>query len=289
MTVPFPVDEAREIVRRALDEDLGPRGDLTTRALVASGVVARGDFVARERLVAAGMPLIAITMDEMAPRGGGPVSVTLLACDGQRVEAGTALARVEGDASSVLGGERVALNFLSHLSGIATMTAACVAEVAGTGCSISDTRKTTPGLRVLEKYAVAIGGGENHRAGLGAMVLVKDNHKHLVGGIGAVVARLRRSLCAPAEVEVEVENLEELTVVLEAGVGWILLDNFDVETVREAVRRTAGRAHLEASGGLRPGRLRAYAETGVQRLSLGFLTHGATGADIALELDQRPP
>ncbi len=284
MNAAFPVEAARDLVRRALDEDLGQRGDLTTRAVTPRGLVARGEVVARAPLVAAGLPLVAMTMDEMAPRGGGPVAVTLLAEDGARKPAGAPLARLEGDAAAVLGGERVLLNLLSRLSGIATLTAACVDEVAGTGCRISDTRKTTPGLRALEKYAVAVGGGENHRAGLGSMVLVKDNHKHLAGGMSEVIAALRRSLCVLADVEVEVENLAELDIVLAAGVGWVLLDNFDVATVREAVRRTAGRAKLEASGGMSPGRLRPYAEAGVQRISLGALTHGARAVDIALEL-----
>lgn len=282
---PFPLDAAREVVRRGLDEDLGAGGDVTTRALVRPGTPAGGLLVAREPMVIAGLPLAGLVMAEMAARGGGPVTVEPLRGEGETAGAGDALCRLTGDAWSLLSGERVLLNLLSRLSGIATLTAQCVAEIAGTGATIADTRKTTPGLRPLEKYAVAAGGGENHRSTLDALVLVKDNHKLLVGGLEGVVAGLRAAGLDLGAVEVEVDRLAEFDVALAAGCGWILLDNFGVDDVREAARRAAGRARLEASGGLRPGRLRAYAEAGVNRLSLGLLTHGARAVDIGLDFE----
>jgi nicotinate-nucleotide pyrophosphorylase (carboxylating) len=194
------------------------------------------------------------------------------------------LATVQGPPAVVLGGERVALNFLGRLTGIATLTASAVCEVAGTGARVSDTRKTTPGLRALEKYAVAAGGGENHRATLDAMVMLKDNHKLIAGGIGEAIRRAEAAGFPAREIEVEVETLAELDEALASGAGWILLDNMPLDAIREAVRRGAGRARLEVSGGLRPGALRPFAEAGVDRLSLGVLTHGARAMDLALDV-----
>ena len=283
----FPEDAARELLRRALDEDLGP-GDVTTRALVPATGRARAVAVAREELVVCGLPFGRLTMDEMAARGEGAVAVEVPATEGTRVAAGTPLLRLDGAARAILSGERVLLNILSRLSGVATLTARCVAEIAGTKATIADTRKTTPGLRLLEKYAVACGGGENHRIGLFDLVLVKDNHKQFVGGMPEVVEGLRRAGHDLARVELEVDSLDEFDVALAAGAGFILLDNFTPEMVREASRRAAGRTKLEASGGLRAGNLRAYAEAGVDRLSLGSLTHGARAVDIALDFEADP-
>ncbi len=288
MSPAFPADAARVLVRRALDEDLGRAGDVTTRAVVPPGSRAAARLVAREEFVLAGLPLAALVMDEMAARGAGAVTVEPVAAEGGTQPRGAVLARLVGDAAGLLGGERVLLNLVGRLSGIATLTARAVAEVAGTGATIADTRKTTPGLRALEKYAVACGGGENHRFGLDAMILVKDNHKLLAGGIEGVLARLAASGADLAAAEVEVDSLAEFDRVLESGAGWILLDNFGVDDVVEARRRAAARGRavaLEVSGGLRPGNLRAYAEAGVQRLSLGALTHGARSVDVALDFE----
>ncbi len=280
----FPLDAAREAVIRALDEDLGPGGDVTTRAIAGTGGHAVGEIVAREPLVVAGLPLVALVFEEMARRTGLAARVVLLCEDGAAVGAGTVLATVEGPPAVVLGGERVALNFLGRLTGIASLTAEAVREVAGTRARVSDTRKTTPGLRALEKYAVAAGGGENHRSTLDAMVLLKDNHKLIAGGVGEAIRRAEAAGYPAHGIEVEVDTLEELDEALAAGAGWILLDNMPLEAIREAARRGAGRARLEVSGGLRPGRLRPFAEAGVDRLSLGTLTHGARARDVALDV-----
>jgi len=280
----FPLDAARDAVRRALDEDLGPGGDITTRAIAAHAGDATGEIVAREGLVVCGLPVVSLVFEEMSRRCDASAVVAAQVAEGAPVETGTVLARIVASPAVLLGGERVALNFLGRMTGIATMTARAVAEVAGTAARVSDTRKTTPGLRVLEKYAVAVGGGENHRPTLDSMVLVKDNHKWLAGGITEAVRRVETAGYPAQQIEVEVETLEELDEALRLGVGWILLDNMPLEAVREAVRRAAGRARLEVSGGLRPGRLRAVAETGVDRLSMGALTHGAHSMDVALDV-----
>jgi nicotinate-nucleotide pyrophosphorylase (carboxylating) len=280
----FPTDLARSLVGRALAEDHGAGGDITTRTITPRGARARGLVVARAPFVVAGLPLVELAAQGMAAHGGGPVVVELRAVDGARVEPHATLARLAGDAWSILGAERVLLNFIARLSGIATLTAECVAEVARSRCTIADTRKTTPGLRALEKYAVAVGGGENHRPTLDSMVLVKDNHKLLAGGAAPALAKLRDAGVDLSCVEFEVDDLVEFDVALAAGVGWILLDNFTPEMVRTAAQRSGGRARLEVSGGLAPGRLRAFAEAGVDRLSIGLLTHGARAVDVALDL-----
>lgn len=285
----FPEDAARDLVSRALDEDHGAGGDLTTRTLVPRGTRATGAVVAREPLVACGVPVAALVFDAMRARGTGPVAVIDAVADGTTVPRAGTLFALAGDAWAILGGERVLLNVLARLCGIATLTAACVAEVHGTAARIADTRKTTPGLRALEKYAVATGGGENHRPALDALILAKDNHKLLAGGIPGVVSALRAAGIDPATVEIEVDSLDEFDLALAAGAGWILVDNMDPESVREAVRRAAGRARIEASGGLRPGLLRGYAEAGADRLSLGLLTHGVRAVDIGLDFAPRDP
>lgn len=288
MTLPaFPTDNARAVVVRALEEDLGRGGDLTTRSVLALSTRARAALVARQDTVLAGIPLLRIVIDEVIRRVGGRVEIDEQARDGDRLVAGSLAATLAGDAWPILAGERVLLNLIARLCGVASLTATAVNEVAGTACRIADTRKTTPGLRALEKYAVAVAGGENHRATLDALILVKDNHKELAGGIVNVLAALRASGISLADVEIEVDTLEEFDQVVAAGVGWILLDNMSLAQVREAVRRNQGRARLEVSGGLVPGRLRPLAEAGVDRLSLGKLTHGAQAVDLALDIAPR--
>lgn len=279
----FPFEAAQSIVDRALDEDLGVGGDITTRATVPIDLTGTTTLVARESTVAVGLPLIEQVMTTVARQVGGRVEVALLVDEGRSVAATTSLARLSGSVWPILAGERVLLNLVARLCGIATLTALAVEEVRGTHCRIADTRKTTPGLRALEKYAVAVAGGENHRTRLDQLVMVKDNHKTLVGGMMQVLAQLRAHGVPLSECEIEVDSLDELDLVIEAGAGWILLDNMSVEQVREAVSRTRGRARLEVSGGMRVGQLRPYAELGVDRISLGSLTHAAKAIDLALD------
>jgi nicotinate-nucleotide pyrophosphorylase (carboxylating) len=277
--------ELRRAVAAALDEDLRVEGDVTSRAVLDAGASCRSVIEARERLVLAGAPVLREVFEELGRRGYAPVSVRELAGEGDELAPGAVVFRVEGDAAAVLAGERTGLNYLQRLSGIATFTRRCVAEVEGTGVAILDTRKTTPGLRFLEKYAVAVGGGTNHRTGLYDRVLIKDNHLALSGGIRRAVERARAAGHPRERVEVEIESPAGVEEAVAAGAGWILLDNFEPEELREAVRLCAGRARLEASGGLRPGDLRRFAETGVDALSLGALTHSAPAADLALEME----
>lgn len=281
----FPIRAAELIVGAALDEDFGGGGDITTTATLPRPLGAAARVVAREATIVAGLPLIPLVLGAVSKRLGQSARSEAACGDGARVPAATTLARIEGDAAVVLGAERVILNLMSRLCGVARLTAAAVDEVAGTGCRIADTRKTTPGLRALERYAVAVAGGENHRSSLAAQILVKDNHKQLAGGLAVVLDRLRSANLDLAAVEIEVETLEEFDLALAAGSGWILLDNMPLEQIREATRRARGRTRLEVSGGLRPGRLRPLAELGINRLSLGLLTHGAPAVDLALDID----
>lgn len=270
-------------VSNALLEDRAPE-DVTTLATVPAEATARAAFVARQAGVLAGMPLVAETYRQLDAR----VRLVPHFADGDRFPDGAVLATVEGPARAILQGERVALNFLQRLSGIATATRAFVDAVIGTGCRILDTRKTTPGLRELEKYAVRCGGGSNHRRDLAVMAMVKDNHRALLARQGETLAEAVRRIRARSPgipVEVEVESLAELEEALRAGADWILLDNMPVEVVREAVRRAAGRAKLEASGGVTLERVRAIAETGVDAISVGAITHSVRALDIALDLE----
>lgn len=270
-------------VSNALLEDRAPE-DVTTLATVPVEAAARGAFVARQAGILAGMPLVAETYRQLDAR----VRLVPHFADGDRFGDGAVLATVEGPARAILQGERVALNFLQRLSGIATTTRAFVDAVAGTGCRILDTRKTTPGLRELEKYAVRCGGGSNHRRDLAVMAMVKDNHRALLARQGATLAEAVRRIRARSPgipVEVEVDSLAELEEALRAGADWILLDNMPVEVLREAVRQAAGRAKLEASGGVTLERVRAIAETGVDAISVGAITHSVRAVDIALELE----
>jgi nicotinate-nucleotide pyrophosphorylase (carboxylating) len=267
------------VVRQALAEDL-LLGDPTSDGLVAAGAVAQAALLVKEPGVVCGLPLVRAVFAALDKT----VLVAVGVDDGERVDGvPTEIARITGPARAILAGERTALNALGRLSGIATLTARCVAELEGTGATLLDTRKTTPGLRELEKYAVRCGGGTNHRMNLGEALLVKDNHLRLAGGVSAAVARLRRT--APRlRLEVETETLDDVREALDAGVNRILLDNMTVEQLRAAVDIVAGRVELEASGGITLANLREVGETGVDFVSLGALTHSARALDVSLEV-----
>ena len=270
------------VIEAALDEDLA-WGDATTEALVPPGLKARADIAARAQGIVAGLPIAARAFRVVDPS----LEVDYLATDGERVVDGLPLLRVEGPARSILMAERVALNFLQRLSGVATLTGRFVDAVAGTEARIVDTRKTTPGLRVLEKYAVRCGGGANHRMHLGDAVLVKDNHRAVLAATGRslpeAVARLKRGLPPTMTVEVEVETLEELEDVLQGGPDAVLLDNMSPNELRVAVLTVRGRAITEASGGITLETVRTVAESGVDLISIGALTHSAPALDLALD------
>jgi nicotinate-nucleotide pyrophosphorylase (carboxylating) len=270
-----------DVVRRALLEDLGRAGDVTTDAIARPGLAGRAVVVAREGGRVAGLDPALLAFRLLDPPCRGEV----LRGDGIDVAPGEAIARVEASARALLAAERTALNLLGHLSGIATATRAVVARLEGLPTRVACTRKTTPGLRALEKHAVRVGGGHSHRYGLDDAVLVKDNHVALAGGIGEAVLRVRRSVGHTVKVEVEVDTLAQLDEALAAGVDAVLLDNMDLATLREAVRRARGRALTEASGGIRPESVREVAETGVDLVSLGWLTHSAPALDVALDLE----
>ena len=270
-----------ELVARALDEDVGA-GDVTTAATVPAELRARAVITQKAPGVVFGLEVAEQTFRAV----DSDASFERLAPAGEWREGGPVLA-VEGSARALLTAERTALNFLARLSGIATLTARYVREAQGTGARILDTRKTTPGLRALEKAAVAAGGGTNHRAGLYDAILIKENHAALAGGVGEAVRRARAS--APGLVlEVEARDLREVDEALAAGAGRILLDNMSVEELRAAVDRVAGRAELEASGGITLETLREAASTGVDFISVGALTHSAPALDFSLLLEPLP-
>lgn len=270
-----------EVVRAALREDLGRAGDITTAATIPAGTMATGRIVARRPGTIAGMPAVVETFRQVDPDCLCQVQIQ----DGSAVPPGSVLAHVKGEAASLLTAERTALNFLGHLSGVATATAELVAAVVGTKASIVDTRKTTPGLRTLEKYAVRMGGGKNHRFGLDDAVLIKDNHIVAAGGVGPAIRRAKAAVGHMVVVECEVENLSQLEEALAAGADAILLDNMSPDQLREAVRINAGKAMLEASGGITLATVRAVAETGVDLISAGWITHSAPNLDVALDFD----
>ncbi len=269
------VEELRAIVRRSLEEDLG-EGDLTTRLTVPEGKKARGTFFAQQDLVVAGLTVAAEVFRVLDPACLWDAAVE----DGAEVKAGAALAVVEGAAASLLAGERVALNFLQHLTGVATLARRLKQKLAGLKTELLDTRKTTPGLRALEKYAVLVGGGANHRFRLDDGILIKNNHLRLAGGIRKTVESARRKRPRALAIEVEVANLAELDEAIAAGADTVLLDNMTPDDVRQCVARARGRVRLEVSGGIRAENIRAYAETGVDYISAGILTHSAPAADI---------
>jgi nicotinate-nucleotide pyrophosphorylase (carboxylating) len=270
-----------DLVRRALAEDLGRAGDVTTDAIVAPDRSGRAVVVARAAGRVAGLEPALLAFRLLDP---GCVAEVRLP-DGSDAGAGQEIARVTARARALLTGERTALNLLGRLSGIATTTRDVVARLQGLPTRVAATRKTTPGLRALEKYAVRVGGGESHRFGLDDAVLVKDNHVALAGGIAPAVRRVRESAGHMLKLEVEVDTLAQLDEALALGVDAVLLDNMDVATLREAVRRARGRALTEASGGVRPDNVRAIAETGVDLVSIGWLTHSAPALDVALDVE----
>jgi nicotinate-nucleotide pyrophosphorylase (carboxylating) len=269
-----------ELVRRALAEDLGRAGDITTDAVVPPSLPAEAEIVARAAGRVAGLEPALLAFRLLDPACVADVRHG----DGRDVAAGSVLAHVRARARAILTAERTALNLLGHLCGVATATRDAVARLEGLKTEVACTRKTTPGLRALEKYAVRVGGGESHRYGLDDAVLVKDNHVALAGGIGEALRRARDGVGHTVRIEVEVDTLAQLDEALALGVHAVLLDNMDLETMREAVRRAKGRAFTEASGGVRPERLREVAETGVDLVSLGWLTHSAPALDVALEI-----
>jgi nicotinate-nucleotide pyrophosphorylase (carboxylating) len=265
------------LVATALAEDVGD-GDLTTTALVPDDARCRAQLLLEENGIACGIDVAAAVFRTLDPS----VSVTVVTADGSPVDAApVVLAEVEGPARAILTGERTALNLVGRLSGIATLTHRFVDEVAGTGVAILDTRKTTPGLRALEKYAVRCGGGVNHRAGLYDAILVKENHIRIAGGITAAAAALAHRT---ETIEVEAETLDQVEEALAAGVGRILLDNMTPTELRAAVTLVGGRAKLEASGGVSLETVRSYAETGVDFISVGALTHSARSLHVSLEV-----
>ena len=270
-----------DLVRRALAEDLGRAGDLTTDAIVPAELEGRAAVVARQagRIAGLAPALHAFRLLDPASRA------EICKPDGSDAKAGETVARVSARARALLTGERTALNVLGRLSGIATATRDVVARLQGLKARVACTRKTTPGLRALEKYAVRVGGGESHRYGLHDAVLVKDNHLAVAGGVGEAVRRARRHNGHLVKLEVEVDTLAQLDEALSVGVDVVLLDNMDLEMLREAVRRCRGRALTEASGGIRLENVRAVAETGVDLVSLGWLTHSAPALDVALDVE----
>lgn len=279
MITPLPDLLITPIVRAALAEDLGRAGDLTSQACVPAEARLSVIWAARRPGVLAGLDCARLALAELAPEAG----FIALADDGDTLSPGQVLARAEAPARAVLAAERTGLNLMGRLSGIATLTRAYVDAVAGTGVRITDTRKTTPGLRQLEKYAVRCGGGVNHRFGLDDAILIKDNHVAACGGVRPALERAQATAGHLVKVEIEVDGLDQLAQALPLSPDVIMLDNFSLADLRKAVAMTAGRVTLEASGGVDLTTVRAIAETGVQVISVGALTHSAPGLDIGLD------
>ncbi|MGZ0710438.1 carboxylating nicotinate-nucleotide diphosphorylase (plasmid) [Coraliomargarita sp. W4R53] len=271
------------VVGAALEED-APWGDLTSEYLIVETAMARADLVARERGVFSGGDVFAAAFTLTDPR----ITVQLVAQDGASFESGDVLAVVSGPARGVLTAERIGLNFVQRMSGVATLTAQFVAEVAHTGVRIADTRKTTPGLRAFERKAVRDGGGRNHRYSLSDAVMAKDNHLAILTRDGASITQAlhaaKNRLPHTAHLEVEVDRLDQIDAVLDAGIGTIMLDNFTLAELRTGVTQIAGRATVEASGGVSLDTVRAIAETGVDVISVGALTHSARALDLGLDV-----
>jgi nicotinate-nucleotide pyrophosphorylase (carboxylating) len=272
---------AESIVRAALLEDIGHGGDLTTDAIVGNDLRSKARIVSRRPGTIAGLPFAALAFQLLDPR----LEIVARTSEGARVEADGVVAEISGRARAILTGERTALNLLGRLSGIATATRRLVDFVAGTRAKIADTRKTTPGLRALERYAVARGGGSNHRFGLDDAVLIKDNHLALAGSVGAAVASARAHVGHTIKIEIEVDNLEQLRDALTQPVDAVLLDNMTPAQLSEAVRIVDGRVITEASGGVTAENVVEIARTGVDIISVGSLTHSAPALDLSLEMD----
>jgi nicotinate-nucleotide pyrophosphorylase (carboxylating) len=279
MTEGLPENAVQDIVSRALAEDVGT-GDVTTLAIVDAQEQCRAEIVAQADGVIAGLPVARLAFHAVDPQ----VAFDAIVSDGARVSEGMTIAHLAGPTQAILTAERTALNFLQRLSGIATTTAEYVEAVHGTAARVLDTRKTAPGLRLLDKYAVRVGGGYNHRIGLFDGVLVKDNHLRAAGGVGEAVRRARACAHHLLKVEVEVQTLDEVEEAIEAGADVILLDNMDASEVQEAVALIEGRSLTEVSGGVTLDGIRELAETGVDLISVGALTHSVTALDISLEV-----
>ena len=279
MTPPLPDLLIAPVVRAALAEDLGRAGDVTAQACIAPDARLTAVFATRKAGVVSGLACARLALAELDPTATFEARMA----DGEAVAAGAHLARVEANARALLSAERPGLNLLGRLSGVATLTRAYVDAVAGTHARIVDTRKTTPGLRALEKYAVRCGGGVNHRFGLDDAILIKDNHVAACGSVGEAVRRARAAVGHMMKVEVEVDGLDQLDEALAEGPDTIMLDNFSLDDLREAVRRAGGRTILEASGGISLQTVRPVAETGVDVISVGALTHSAAVLDIGLD------
>jgi nicotinate-nucleotide pyrophosphorylase (carboxylating) len=275
--VAVATDTVERVVLAALAEDIGA-GDVTTEATVADDAVGTAELLVKEAGVVCGLRVAETAFRALDPE----IRFEAFVSDGDDVEPPAVVARLTGSERAILTAERVALNFLGRLSGIATQTRRYVEAVEGTGAAVLDTRKTTPGLRALEKYAVAAGGGRNHRFGLDDAVLIKDNHLRAAGSIAAAVTLVRAA--TDLSVEVECETLVQVGEALDAGVDAILLDNMSLDELRAAVALVDGRARLEASGGVTLDTIRAIAETGVDEISVGALTHSARSLDVSLEL-----
>ena len=274
--------EIEAAVMRALAEDLGRAGDVTSTATIPEGTRARAALVARAAGVISGLPLVVEALRKL----DSAVKIAPHARAGAAVGPKTVLMDIEGDARAVLSAERVALNHIGHLSGVASATAELAQRIAHTRARVICTRKTTPGLRALEKYAVRCGGGFNHRFGLDDAILIKDNHIAVAGGIRAVLARAKAVAGHLVKIEIEVDSLEQLGEVLEAGgADVVLLDNMDTKTLRKAVAMVSGRLVTEASGGITLATAAAIAETGVDYLSSGAITHSAPNLDVALDIE----
>jgi nicotinate-nucleotide pyrophosphorylase (carboxylating) len=271
---------AKELVRTALEEDLG-HGDITS-SLIIGDEKASAHIIAKEAFILAGMPFLADVFDSV----GGAVKIDLLFAEGTHVAKGDILARLSGLAKSLLAGERVALNILQHLSGVATTTGSFVEKVKGLPVRIVDTRKTTPGMRLLEKYAVTVGGGANHRFGLYDGILIKDNHIKIAGGVRQAIG-LTKKAHHLLKVEVEIKNMDELKEALDAGADIIMLDNMSVVEMQTAVKTARAfnkKILLEASGNVNLRNVRAIAETGVDIISIGAITHSARAVDISMKI-----
>lgn len=276
---PLPSIIIEPIVRAALVEDLGLAGDITTDAIDFGNARVALDLVARDSGIVAGLGFVAMACRLIDPA----ITVSIQVPDGHAVQAGEVIATIRGPARGILTVERVVLNFLCHLSGIASATARLVQAVRGTHAKIACTRKTLPGLRAAQKYAVRAGGGVNHRFGLADAVLIKDNHIALAGGLSRAVCQVRERAGHLVKIEVEIDSLDQLDEALDANVDAILFDNMSLSELREAVRRVNGRAITEASGGVSPATVTGIAETGVDLISTGSLTQSATALDIGLD------
>jgi nicotinate-nucleotide pyrophosphorylase (carboxylating) len=274
------MDATGDLIELALREDIGP-GDITTDNLVAVDALGKGVIVAKQELIVAGMAVAERVFCELSPQ----IAFEALVEDGRRVHPGSVVARIEGCLRALLIGERTALNFLQRLSGIATQTRAYVDAVAGSGVTLVDTRKTAPGWRALEKYAVRVGGARNHRMGLFDGVLIKDNHIAVAGGIAGAIETIRRRVSHLIKVEVEAATLQQVEAALAAGADVIMLDNMDVDQVRQAVAVIAKRALVEVSGGVTRSGLAELARSGVDLISIGALTHSAVAVDLSMRIE----